>query len=217
MLFNSKIKAVLCAVLIFIVICIAFVIICYSIVRRNAVSRLYSDVADIPHNRVGLLLGTAPTTTSGRHNLYFDYRIDAATSLFKSGKIDYILVSGDNHSTKYDEPSCMRDSLISRGVPQDKIILDYAGFRTLDSVVRAKEVFGQDKITIISQQFHNERALYLAEYYGIDAIGYNAKDVIFKKNKFKIMCREFLARVKMFIDLYTGKQPKFLGEKIEIG
>ena len=94
--------------------------------------------------------------------------------------------------------------------------MDYAGFRTLDSVVRAKEIFGQDSITIISQSFHNERALYLAKHYGIEAVGYNAKDVEYWKKKLKIHGREYLARVKMFIDLYTGKQPKFLGEKIKI-
>lgn len=216
MVFNRKLKVVMGIVLILIVSCLVFVIICFSIVRNNAENRLYSDVENIPYNKVGLLLGTAPTTLSGTRNLYFDYRIDAAAALFKAGKIDYILVSGDNHSSDYDEPSCMRDSLMARGIPQDKIILDYAGFRTLDSVVRAKEIFGQESITIISQQFHNERALYLAKFYGIDAIGYDAKDVIFRKNKLKIMCREFLARIKMFIDLYTGKQPKFLGEKIDI-
>lgn len=174
-------------VLILIVSCLAFVIICFGIVRNNAKNRLYSDVENIPYNKVGLLLGTAPTTLSGTRNFYFDYRIDAAAALFKAGKIDYILVSGDNHSSDYDEPSCMRDSLMARGIPQDKIILDYAGFRTLDSVVRAKEIFGQENITIISQQFHNERALYLANFYGINAIGYNAKDVIFRKNKLKII------------------------------
>lgn len=189
---------------------------CFTIVENTAKTRLYSETSAIPHNKVGLLLGTAPITPWGTHNYYFDYRIDAASELFKAGKIDYILVSGDNHSTDYDEPSCMRDYLMVRGIPQDKIILDYAGFRTLDSVVRAKEIFGQDSITVISQQFHNERALYLAKQCGIEAIGFNAKDVTYWKKKLKIHGREYLARVKMFIDLYTGKQPKFLGEKIKI-
>lgn len=196
--------------------CGVLTIICFSLVHNYAKERIYSEAKDIPHSKVGLLLGTAPITPWGTHNHYFDYRIDAATELFKLGKIDYILVSGDNHSTDYDEPSCMRDSLRVRGIPEDKIILDYAGFRTLDSVVRAKEIFEQDSITVISQQFHNERALYLAKQYGIEAIGYNAKDVTYWKKKLKIHGREYLARVKMFLDLYTGKQPKFLGEKIKI-
>lgn len=199
-----------------IIVCAGTSFICFSIVKNNAENRLYSDVMKIPHNKVGLLLGTAPVTPWGVHNNYYDYRINAATELFKAGKIDYILVSGDNHSTDYDEPSCMRDSLMIRGIPKDKIILDYAGFRTLDSIVRAKEIFGQNSITIISQQFHNERALYLAKRYGIEAVAYNAKDVEYWKKKLKIHGREYLARVKMFIDLYTGKKPKFLGERIKI-
>lgn len=199
-----------------IIVCAGTSFICFSVVKNNAENRLYSDVKQIPHNKVGLLLGTAPVTPWGVHNNYYDYRINAATELFKAGKIDYILVSGDNHSTDYDEPSCMRDSLMVRGIPKDKIILDYAGFRTLDSIVRAKEIFGQNSITIISQQFHNERALYLAKHYGIEAVAYNAKDVEYWKKKLKIHGREYLARVKMFIDLYTGKKPKFLGERIKI-
>lgn len=199
-----------------IIVCAGTSFICFSVVKNNAENRLYSDVKQIPHNKFGLLLGTAPVTPWGVHNNYYDYRINAATELFKAGKIDYILVSGDNHSTDYDEPTCMRDSLMVRGIPKDKIILDYAGFRTLDSVVRAKEIFGQDSITIISQQFHNERALYLAKHYEIEAVAYNAKDVEYWKKKLKIHGREYLARVKMFIDLYTGKKPKFLGERIKI-
>ena len=128
-----------------------------------------------------------------------------------------LIVSGDNHVKEYDEPGCMRDALIRKGVPSSAIVLDYAGFRTLDSVVRAKEVFGQEKITIISQRFHNERAIYLAEHYSIKAIGYNAKDA--KRTKRSLMItvvRESISRVKMFIDFLTGKEPKFLGEKIVV-
>lgn len=213
---NRKIKIAVSSVLMLIIVCAGTSFICFSVVKNNAENRLYSDVKQIPHNKVGLLLGTAPVTPWGVHNNYYDYRINAATELFKAGKIDYILVSGDNHSTDYDEPTCMRDSLMVRGIPKDKIILDYAGFRTLDSVVRAKEIFGQDSITIISQQFHNERALYLAKRYEIEAVAYNAKDVEYWKKKLKIHGREYLARVKMFIDLYTGKKPKFLGERIKI-
>lgn len=216
MRFNRRFKVAMGAVLLVVVLCATTAIVCFSVVERNANGRLYSDVDSIPHNKVGLLLGTSPRSPWGGNNYYFDYRIDAASELFKAGKIDYIIVSGDNHSTDYDEPSCMQDSLMAQGIPFDRIILDYAGFRTLDSVVRAKEIFGQDSLTIISQPFHNERALYLAMHYGIDAIGYNAEDIDYWKVRLKIHGREYLARIKMFIDLYTGKQPKFLGEKITI-
>lgn len=191
---------------------------CYSIVKFSVAERIYNKAEDIPYNKVALLLGTAPVTPYGGHNRYFDYRIDATASLYKSGKISYILVSGDNHKKGYDEPTWMKEALMKQGVPENAIILDYAGFRTLDSVVRSKEIFGQEKITIISQEFHNERAVYLAEHYGIDAVAFNAKDVELLRKKLKIaIFREALSRVKMFIDIATGKEPKFLGEKIEIG
>lgn len=195
---------------------VAVVAVCDIAVRLNARNVIYDDIAAIPHNKVGLLLGTAPVTPQGEHNYYFDYRIEAATALFNAGKVDYILVSGDNHVKTYDEATCMRDSLMAHGVPENRIVLDYAGFRTLDSVVRAKEIFGQDSLTIISQQFHNERAVYLAEHSGMAVVAYNAKDVTRNDKWLKIHTRELLARVKMFIDLAINKQPHFLGEKIEI-
>ena len=196
--------------------CLALIAVCDIAVRATAHGRTYDNVEDIPHNRVGLLLGTNATTPRGTHNFYYTFRINAAAELFHAGKVDYILVSGDNHSKQYDEPTMMRDSLVLHGVPAERIVLDYAGFRTLDSVVRAKEVFGQSSFTIISQEFHNARALVQARHYGIDAIAYNAHDVVHRWPWLKVQCRERLARVKLYLDLFTGKQPKFLGEKIKI-
>ena len=196
--------------------CLALIAVCDIAVRATAHGRTYDNVDDIPHNRVGLLLGTNATTPRGTHNFYYTHRINAAAELFHAGKVDYILVSGDNHSKQYDEPTMMRDSLVLHGVPAERIVLDYAGFRTLDSVVRAKEVFGQSSFTIISQEFHNARALVQARHYGIDAIAYNAHDVVHRWPWLKVQCRERLARVKLYLDLFTGKQPKFLGEKIKI-
>lgn len=196
--------------------CTITIIICNRKIKRFADSKTYTEVTAIPHNDVGLLLGTSPKLKNGNNNLYFDYRILAAAELYKARKIRYILISGDNRKKDYNEPEEMKKALIQKGVPESAIYLDYAGFRTLDSVVRAKEVFGQSRITIISQRFHNERAIYLAEQNGIDAIGYNAQDV----NTYagiKTNARELLARVKMFIDLAIDKQPHFLGEKIVIG
>ncbi len=196
--------------------CVVVTLVCDTIVRQNTQERAYDDIDSLPHNKVGLLLGTSPLDRQGNTNYYFIYRIDAAEELIKAGKIDYILVSGENSSVDYDEPTWMRDSLVARGIPEDRIVLDFAGFRTLDSVVRAKEVFGQESFTIISQRFHNERALYLADYNGIDAVAYNAKDVSTWTKWLKIHGREYLARVKMMIDLAVNKQPHFLGEKVEI-
>lgn len=196
--------------------CVISLIVCNQTIKKHTAAQIYSEVITIPQNKVGLLLGTSPKLKNGNNNLYFDYRILAAVELYKAGKIKYILISGDNRREEYNEPEEMKKALMQKGVPEKSIYLDYAGFRTLDSVVRAKEVFGQNQLTIISQRFHNERAIYLAEKNGINAIGYNAKDV----NAYaglKTNIRELLARVKMFIDLAIDKQPHFLGEKIIIG
>lgn len=205
-----------------ILICLALIsltilVVSYKYVETVASGRVYGNTDDIPYNKVGLLLGTNPIGPSGGPNYYFTYRIEAAVKLFKAGKISYILVSGDNHSKAYDEPACMKNALMERGIPESVIYLDYAGFRTLDSIIRAKEIFGQDSYTIISQKFHNERAICLARHYGISAIGFNAKDVRMAATNLKIsIVRESLARVKMYIDILFNKQPKFLGEQIEI-
>jgi len=200
--------------LIFTLLLIALIATNYWVVFK-AKDHVYTDVSDIPKNKVGLLLGTSKYVSNGNINLYYAYRIDAAVKLFEAGKIEYILISGDNGNKNYDEPSDFKNDLIKRGIPEDKIILDYAGFRTLDSVVRAKEIFGQNSITIISQEFHNERAIYLAENFDINAIAFNAKDV---NNRYglKTRAREYLARAKASMDVFFNVKPKFLGEKINI-
>ncbi len=173
------------------------------------------DIQKLPNEKVGLLLGTGKFLKNGCKNLYFFNRIDATEQLYKSGKIQYILISGDNSTKNYSEPEDMQAELIKRGIPADKIVLDFAGFRTLDSVVRAKEIFGQNSFIIISQKFHNERAIFLARKYGIEAYGFNAKDVN-KYFGFKTKIREYFARVKVFVDFTLGIEPKFGGEKILI-
>ena len=185
------------------------------LVEKATSDKVYNSTKEIPYNKVGLLLGTGKTLSNGWINLYYKYRIEAAVKLFKAGKVDFILVSGDNSTKEYDEPSTIKEDLIQQGIPSHKIYLDYAGFRTLDSVVRCKEVFGQSSVTIISQQFHNERAIYISKHKDIDAVGFNAKDVDVQYG-FKTQLRERLARVKMVIDLVFGKNPKFLGKKVEI-
>lgn len=195
---------------------VAFTVYANVRVERAAAGRIYTDVDSIPHNRVGLLLGTNPMNRLGRPNSYFINRINTAVKLFHAGKIDYIIASGDNHTRGYDEPTAMRDSLMAHGVPPERIVLDYAGFRTLDSVVRAKEVFGCDRLTIISQADHNARALYLAEANVIEAVAVSAPLRAGRWVRTRLALREWLARDKMMLDVWTGKQPHFLGEKIEI-
>lgn len=174
---------------------------------------MFTDTTKIPETEVALLLGTSRYTIRGNTNLYFKYRIQAVVALFKSNKIKHIIVSGDNSITSYNEPREMRKALIAQGVPEESITLDYAGFRTLDSVVRCKEVFGQNDFIIISQQFHVERALFIADKFNINAIGFAAKNPP-EKYSFKTNIREYFARTKAIIDIYIlNTQPKFLGEK----
>ena len=186
-----------------------------KLIEENAKGKVYFKTKNIPKNKVGLILGTSKKTRNGNINSYYKHRLDAAIELFKSGKIEYLVVSGDNGSKNYDEPTDFKEDLIKAGIPENKILLDYAGFRTLDSVVRIKEIFGQDSVTIISQKFHIERAIYLAAHFNTNAIGFNAK-AISGKYGLKVKLREYLARVKVFVDITFNVQPKFLGTKIEI-
>lgn len=191
------------------------VVITHKYMTFQAKDLIFDDLSKIPKNKVGLLLGTSKYSSGDAINLFYKYRLDAAVALFKAGKIDFILVSGDNGSKSYDEPSTFREDLIARGVPESRIFLDFAGFRTLDSVIRAKEIFGQESLTIISQKFHNERAIYLARSQGIKAVAFNAQEVS-ARYSLKTHLREYLARVKASMDVAFNKQPKFLGEKIKI-
>lgn len=184
-------------------------------VEQDTAPMIYSDITEVPHNKAGLLLGTSKTLRSGMPNQYFQYRIEAAVALFKSDKIDCIVISGDNGRQSYNEPEDMKAELIKQGVPEKRIYLDHAGFRTLDSVIRMDKIFGQSCFTVISQGFHNRRAIFIAQAKGLKAVGFNAQDVN-AYNGFKTQVREKLARVKLFLDLWTDKSPKFLGEPINI-
>ena len=201
--------------LILLIVAVVTVLYCNVRIRSYARGRTYSKVQNVPHRHAALLLGTSPKVRNGNSNRYFTYRIDACAALYKAGKVDRIIVSGDNHIKEYNEPEAMRQALLQKGIPDSAIFLDYAGFRTLDSVVRAREIFGQTSYTIVSQRFHNERAIFIAHKKGIDAIGFNARDARLKYG-FKTRVREIFARCKVFLDLVIGKKPHFLGESIDI-
>ena len=177
--------------------------------------RIHSDVASLPQVKVGLLFGTTDRV-NGRENLYFRYRIDAAEKVWRAGKIETLIVSGDNRSRYYNEPEKMKQALVARGIPPDRIVCDYAGLRTLDSVVRAKEIFGADSVLCISQRFQNERAIYLAKANGIQAYGFEARDVESQAGM-KTKLREIGARVKMWLDVnFLNTRPRHLGQKEEL-
>lgn len=188
---------------------------CYYIIEFSTADRIYRDLETVPYNKVGLVLGTARHQVGGGINPYYQFRIEAALKLFKAGKVSYILVSGDNGSIYYNEPNTIKKDLVEGGIPEEKIFLDYAGFRTLDSMIRAHIIFGLDSVTVISQEFHNERALFIASKKDLYAIGFSAEDIEGSPGM-KVQFREYLARVKVFLDLIFNTEPRYYGNRIEI-
>ncbi len=190
---------------------VATVYFCDRHVQRTSAPFCFDTLKDVPAQRVGLVLGTR-----GGSNPYFVHRMEAAAALYHAGKVQHLLVSGDNGHRDYNEPMDMRTALMAAGVDSNDITLDFAGFRTLDSVVRALKVFGQSEFVVISQRFHNERAVYIAREHGIKAVAYNAQDVSARRG-LPTQVREKFARTKVFLDLLFGVEPHFLGEPVVLG
>jgi SanA protein len=205
-------KLIRILLLLIILVAIVFAV-CAYIVQQAGKGRVYDRASATPFRDVGLVLGTSEHRRDGGDNPYFKHRIEAAAELYRLGKVRHLLVSGDNHIDGYNEPEDMKRALLAAGVPARVITLDYAGLRTLDSIVRAEKIFGLKRFTIISQRDHDDRALLIAQHYGIDAIAYAADDVPFK---YAVMSHvhEWFAEVKVVLDLYVlHTQPKHLGEK----
>ena len=195
---------------------ISLFIFCNLWIVRSTKDSVFSDVNKVPHHRIALVLGTNHKTSKGDPNPYFEKRIETAAELYKKGKIDHLILSGDNRSIYYNEPMAMLKALLKKGIPASAITLDYAGLRTLDSIVRCKKIFGQDKFVIITQPFHSYRALFISRYHDINAIAMVAEEPDFEYS-FKVRLREYLARTKAVLDLYVLKtSPRFLGQKEEI-
>jgi len=195
----------------------AMAVVAYANVTPIWVSRgrIFTDITQVPVTKVGLVFGTS-ARVAGRENPYFRYRIDAAIKVWNAGKVEILIVSGDNSSRYYNEPDKMRQALIDRGIPANRIVCDPFGLRTLDSVVRAKESFRADSILFISQRFQNERAIYLARANGIAAFGFDARDVDASEG-LKTKTREVGARVKMWLDVnFLATRPQHIGDKIEL-
>lgn len=179
--------------------------------RNAAAGKIYHSTATVPANDVALVLGTAKHTSRGYPNLHFTQRIEAAAELFHAGKVRHLIVSGDNSVKTYDEPTDMRDALVEAGVPTNAITCDYAGFRTLDSVVRAKLVFGLTNLTIVTEEFHCPRALWIAQRHDLNAVAFAAPDLSVRWSA-RVKVREALARTWCALDLYVlNRQPKFSG------
>ena len=195
--FFSKRNIVILAVVFFV---FPFLFLLFTNYRVESVSEPYvtSDINKLPDVQVAIVPGTVKTLKNGFVNRYFQYRIDAAVKLYKAGKVKHFLVSGDNSRKDYNEAEDMKVSLIEGGVPDSIITLDYAGFDTYDSMIRARDVFGQKKFIVVSQEFQNERAVYIARSFGIEAYGFNARDVNVNGG-IKTKTREFFARGKAYI------------------
>lgn len=211
MIWRRRIKKILRYLLLAFGTVVLFVVIINIWVVRSASSHVFDEVDDVPPANVAVLLGTS-RLVGGRKNVFFFTRIEAAATLYKAGKIKKIIVSGDNSKMNYNETDDMRRELVKLGVADEDIVNDHAGFRTLDSVLRAKSVFGQERIIVVSQRFHIQRAIFIAKAHGIEADGYVAADPAQRSAYRKVMAREYLARVKAFLDCYIlGTQPRFPG------
>lgn len=214
----SKKKVALRITGIIIAVWLLALLLCYATVSFKSFGRTYDNVEDVPEHEYGLLLGTSPFTAEGARNFYFENRIKAAAELYKAGKIKKIIVSGGDYTAQggYDELRAMSDSLFAHGVHYTAIVRDYEGTRTLNSIVKAKQIYKLDSVVLISQKYHNERAITQADKYGLKAVGYNAPHSHIKRNRIKNVLREFPARVKLYLDLWFGKKPSFMYEAIEI-
>lgn len=192
---------------------ILFVVVSNVWIVNSTSEKVYSHYDSLTNHQVALVLGTSHLLTTGAPNPFFANRMETAAALFKDGKVKHFIVSGDNRTKYYNEPLEMKRALVKLGIPSSAITLDYAGLRTLDSVVRSKEIFGQEEITIVTQTFHCYRALFISEYYGIDAVAYVANEPSAEMTE-KVHWREYLARAKAVLDLYVLKtSPRHLGQK----
>lgn len=189
------------------------IVTCNVWVVNSTKARVFDDIANVPHNKVALVLGTSSRLVGGAPNPFFVNRMTRAAELYKRNKVEHFILSGDNRTIYYNEPETMRGALIALGVPDSIITLDFAGLRTFDSIVRSKEIFGQDSITIITQTFHSYRALFISDRVDVNAVAIVATEPDTEK-ALQVYIREYFARTKAVLDLYLlNTEPKHLGEK----
>ncbi len=191
---------------------IVFAIFSNVFIISKTSSYIYEDINDIPEKEIALVLGTSKRNINGEANSFFDNRMEAAAQLYHKGKVKGLLLSGDNRTRYYNEPSDMRKALMEKGVPEKAISIDTAGTRTIESVSRCKEIFNHQDVTIITQEFHAFRALYISQYYEMNAIAFPAAEVPVYSSA-KVTIREFFARPKALLDLYVLNSYQELGGK----
>lgn len=211
---NHILKKTCCSLLCLILFILLLIFGLDSWVSYKTSPYIYTDIKTVPKRAVGVVLGTAKYIRGGGYNEFYKQRILGAAALYFDNKIDILLLSGDNATSNYNEPITMQQDFLKRGIPESSIHLDYAGFRTLDSIIRASKVFDVQNFTIITQKFHCERAVFIAQYQNISAQCY----AVPSPKKMKIVrLREMFARISTFIDLYIlHKKPKYLGPILPI-
>lgn len=178
---------------------------------RASTGLIHSRVEDVRPRQVALVLG-ALVHDDGRLSHMLDDRVLAGVDLYKSGKVRKLLMSGDNGREGYDEVTAMRRRAIELGVPSDDVVRDFAGFRTWDSVARAKAVWGLDSVTVVSQRFHLARSLAIARAFGLEAEGYVADRGTYARSLARANRREWLARPLAWLDIHVWRPaPRYLG------
>ncbi len=211
-------RLIFCALLCIVVVALTTGLLAWFAERRldrAAEATSFSDVGKVPAVDVALVLGTAPIGPEGGPNRYFVYRLDAAAALYKAGKVKYFIVSGTRVG-RFDEPTAMRAGLIERGVPAEAIYRDFDGDRTLDSIVRARRIYGQTRLIIVSQRFHLSRALFLARHEGMEAWGFEARDVDQPYSIFTEL-RRYPSALRAYWDVWLNAPPAEPGKSIAIG
>lgn len=211
----TALRRIFYIILAFLLLLIGVISACYYWIEYSSRKYLYDDVKQIPHHRVAIVLGTSKYLAGKRINPFYSTRIEAAVALWKARKVDYFIVSGANPTAYYNEPEQMRRDLTAAGIPDNRIQPDYAGLRTLDSIVRAEKIFGNQRYIIVSQPFHNQRAVFLARHHGHEVVAFNARDPVDFRRSSKTRIREIGARVKAVLDVFIlGKEAQIYGEPI---
>jgi SanA protein len=186
----------------------------YYSMGRAARGRIFRDASEAPRRDVALVLG-ARVFRDGRLSDMLADRVRAAVQLHEAGKVGKLIMSGDNSRREYDEPTAMRQLALKLGVPPDDVVRDFAGFRTLDSLYRARDLWGAQSVIVVSQEFHLPRSLFLADRLGVDAVAMSADLREYgPMSSRRAKVREFLARTGAWVDMVILRtKPKFLGQK----
>lgn len=184
----------------------------FFIIARATDHLIYDDIESLPHTQIALIPG-ASVSKEGVLSPVLKDRADAAIAVYRAGKVDKIVVSGDNSTTTYNEVNPIKNYLLYFGIPEEDVFLDYAGFDTYSSMYRARDIFLVGSTTVISQSFHLPRAVYIGQHLGIATYGFNADDGHYL---YKNYVREWLANIKAVINLALHTKPKYLGKKVPV-